>query len=172
VTNDGMLAAMQIDDLPYLDEHSTDIRADVDDVWISLLDTLSGAFSRASGYARVIRCIPRRAAGQRPLAEGSTIPGFRVVTAVPGRALVLEGRHRFSTYALTFRLEPVDSGRSRLRAESRAAFPGVPGRVYRLLVVRSGGHVHAVRRLLAAVRRRAEGAIGKVERCASGSSAS
>jgi hypothetical protein len=44
-----------------------------------------------------------------------------------------------------------------LRAESRATFPGLAGAAYRLLVVRSGGHVVAVRRLLSAVRRRAEG---------------
>jgi hypothetical protein len=57
---------------------------------------------------------------------------------------------------LTFRLEPLDAHRSRLRAESRAAFPGVAGSVYRLLVVGSGGHVIGVRRLLSAVKRRSE----------------
>jgi hypothetical protein len=79
-----------------------------------------------------------------------------VVAADPGRELVLEGRHRFSSYALIFRLEQVDSGRSQLRAETRAAFPGVPGGVYRLLVFRTGFHVRVVRSLLSGIRRGAE----------------
>ena len=82
------------------------------------------------------------------------MPGFRVVTAIPGHELVLEGRHRFSSYALTFRIEAPASDRTELRAETRATFPGPHGRVYRLLVIRSGAHVVAVRRMLDAVRRR------------------
>jgi hypothetical protein len=103
-----------------------------------------------------VGCADDTASGPRPLAEGSTVPGFRVVAAVPGSELVLEGSHRFSSYALTFRLEEVSAGRSRLRAESRAEFPGVTGGVYRLLVVGTGGHVVVVRRLLSAVKRRCE----------------
>ena len=72
--------------------------------------------------------------------------------AVPGALLALEGQHRYSTYALVFRLERID-GRTRLRAESRATFAGG---TYRRLVVGTGGHAVAVRRLLAAVTRRAE----------------
>jgi hypothetical protein len=89
-------------------------------------------------------------------AEGSTFPGFRVAAVVPGRELVLGGRHRFSSYALIFRLEPAGPGRSRLTAETRARFPGPAGGLYRLLVLGTGGHAVGVRRLLAAVRRRAE----------------
>jgi hypothetical protein len=149
---------MAIDELPFIDEHATVIAAGVDDVWPVLLDTLDRDFSRAgaSGFARIVGCADRTASGPRPLAVGSTIPGFRVAAAVPGTELVLEGRHRFSSYALIFRLEHVTSDRSRLRAESRAAFPGVAGSVYRLLVVGSGGHVVAVKRMLSAVKRRSE----------------
>ncbi|CAN5854209.1 hypothetical protein BH23ACT5_BH23ACT5_00250 [soil metagenome] len=145
--------------LPYLDEHTTAIETDPGDVWRALLEAVDGAFSRrrAIAYARIVGCDPRTASGPRPLQRGATIPGFRVVAADAACELVLEGRHRFSTYALTFRLEQVDSGRSRLRAETRAAFVGVPGFVYRLLVVGTGGHVRAVQRLLASIRRRAEG---------------
>jgi hypothetical protein len=75
---------------------------------------------------------------------------------VPGSQLVLAGRHRFSHYTLTFRLQQIEPERTRLSAESRASFPGVAGGVYRLLVVRSGGHVVAVRRLLAGMKRRVE----------------
>ena len=80
------------------------------------------------------------------------MPGFRVAAVLPGAELVLHGRHRFSSYALTFRLEPFGSGRSLLRAESRAAFPGLGGALYRLMVVRAGLHAIAVRRLLSAIR--------------------
>jgi hypothetical protein len=84
------------------------------------------------------------------------MPGFRVVAMVPGSELVLRGRHRYSSYALLFRLEPFGSGGSRLRAESRAAFPGLTGGLYRLLIVRTGGHGVVVRRFLSTVRRRSE----------------
>ncbi|MFD3310870.1 hypothetical protein [Streptomyces sp. NPDC058694] len=149
---------MQIPSLPYRDEHTTVVAAGADDLWRSLGDTLDRSFSRpgASGYARLVGCADRTASGPRPLAEGSAFPGFRVATAVPGRELVLVGRHRFSSYALIFRLEPAGTGRSRLTAETRATFPGPAGGLYRLLVLGTGGHAVVVRRLLAAVRRRAE----------------
>jgi hypothetical protein len=85
---------------------------------------------------------------------GSALPGFRVVAAVPGRELVLAGRHRFSSYALVFHLEPAGPGCSRLRAETRAAFPGLSGSLYRRLVIGTGGHAVGMRRLLSAVGRR------------------
>ncbi|MEV2232781.1 hypothetical protein AB0H69_30005 [Streptomyces phaeochromogenes] len=149
---------MQIPSLPYRDEHTTVVAAGADDVWRSLGDTLDRSFSRpgANRYARLVGCADRTASGPRPLAEGSTFPGFRVAAAVPGRELVLGGRHRFSSYALIFRLEPAGPGRSRLTAETRATFPGPAGGLYRLLVLGTGGHAVGVRRLLAAVRRRAE----------------
>ena len=69
---------------------------------------------------------------------------------------MLEGEHRFSRYALIFHLDPLPGGRSRVRAETRAAFPGLRGRAYRALVIGTRGHVLAVKRLLRAVRARAE----------------
>jgi hypothetical protein len=150
--------SVQIAQLPYLDQHATDIAADVDDVWRVLTATLERVFTRtgAAGYARAVGCADRTTSGPRPLAAGSTLPGFRVVAAIPGSELVLEGRHRFSSYALIFRLEPVGAGRSRLRAESRAVFPGLAGGAYRLLVVGTRGHVVAVRHLLSGIKRGAE----------------
>jgi hypothetical protein len=149
---------MHVADLPYVDEHAIAVAADVDDVWRALTETLDRAFSRAGAatYTRAVGCADRTASGPRPLAAGSTMPGFRVVSAIPGSELVLAGRHRFSSYALIFRLEQVSSDRSRLRAESRAAFPGLAGGVYRLLVIGTGGHVVAVRRLLSAVKAQSE----------------
>jgi hypothetical protein len=144
--------------LPRVDEHTTVIAAGVDQVWPALLETLDRTFSRpgVSAYARIIGCAEATAAGPRPLAEGAKIPGFRVAAASPARELVLEGRHRFSSYVLTFRLDPLGSGSSRLRAESRASFRGMAGRLYRLLVIGTGAHVVTVRRLLAEIRRRSE----------------
>jgi hypothetical protein len=149
---------MQPAQLPHLDEHATTVAADVGDVWLALSETLDRTFSqpRSAGYARAVGCTERVASGPRPLAVGSTVPGFRVAGATPGSELVLQGRHRFSTYALIFRLEQLAAGRSRLRAETRAEFPGLAGRVYRLLLLRTGGHVLGTRRLLAAVASRSE----------------
>jgi hypothetical protein len=143
-----------VSELPYLDEHATEIAADADDVWTALLATLDGL--GMAGYTRIVGCADHAASGPRPLDEGSTIPGFRVTAAVPAAELALEGRHRFSSYALIFRIDRLGVGRSRLRAESRGVFPGLLGRVYRLLVIGTGGHVVVVRRLLSAVRRRSE----------------
>jgi hypothetical protein len=101
---------MQITQLPYVDEHTTDIAADVEDVWPSLTETLDRDFGRAwaATYARLVGCADRASSGPRPLVEGSTIPGFHVVAVVPGQEIVLEGRHHFSSYALTFRLERIE----------------------------------------------------------------
>jgi hypothetical protein len=151
------------DRLPRLDEHATDIAAGVEDVWAALTETLDAAMAGpwAAGFSRILGCADRAASGPRPLAEGSTIPGFRVTAAVPGSELTLHGHHRFSEYALIFRLDRIEAGRSRLRAESRAAFPGPAGGAYRLAVVGTGGHVVAARRLLSDVRRRSERRAGR-----------
>ncbi|WP_308460707.1 hypothetical protein [Streptomyces sp. Ru72] len=142
--------------LPYVDEHTTVVAAEAGAVWSSIGDVLDGSFGgpRAARYARLVGCADRASSGPRPLAQGSTLPGFRVVSAVPGRELVLCGRHRFSSYALIFRLEPAGPGRSRLRAETRALFPGLSGALYRRLVIGTGGHAAGMRRLLSAISRR------------------
>jgi hypothetical protein len=153
---------MQIARLPHIDEHVIDIAADVDDVWPVLTETLDRTFSRATmaSFARIVGCADSTATGRRPLTEGSTMPGFRVVAAVPGSELVLEGRHRFSSYALIFRLERGSLGRSRLRAESRGSFPGLAGGVYRLFIIGTDGHVVAVRRVLSVIKRLCESRTG------------
>jgi hypothetical protein len=150
-------ALAQIEQLPRIDEHAVTIDAGVADVWRALVVTLDRSFTNkpASVYARVVGCREYGPRGPRPLAAGSTIPGFRVVCAVPDAELVLDGQHRFSNYALTFRLESIGPQCTRLRADTRAAFPGVTGAAYRALVIGTRGHVVAVRRLLSTVRRRA-----------------
>jgi hypothetical protein len=144
--------------LPYIDEHTTDIAVDAADVWPELLEGIERSFSHrgAEIYAWMIGCDEHTASGPRPFAVGSTVPGFHVTALTPRAELVLEGHHRFSSYALTFRIEPVRLGQARLHAETRAAFPGRVGRAYRLLVIGTGGHVVAVRRLLSGITRRAE----------------
>ena len=70
--------------------------------------------------------------------------------------LALAGRHRFSSYALIFRLDDLGTHGTRLRAETRAEFPGVKGRLYRTLVIGTRAHVIVTRALLAAVERHSE----------------
>jgi hypothetical protein len=148
---------MRIDSLPKVDEHATVIETAPHDVWPHLLHVVQETFDSTamSTYARLVRAADPAASGPRPLAKGSTLPGFHVTAAHPARELALRGSHRFSTYALTFRMEPVEPGRTRLRAETRAVFPGLAGGLYRQLLLRSGGHVLGVRRMLARVRRHA-----------------
>ncbi|MFL5780877.1 MAG: hypothetical protein ACJ760_06165 [Thermoleophilaceae bacterium] len=129
--------------------------APVDRVWDGLLGQMGGSSRRTEVGSALLGCRERRAAGSLGSA-GSTIPGFRVERVARPRELGLAGRHRFSAYALTFVLEPVDEGRTRLRALTHAAFPGVAGTGYRALVIGTGLHVRALTGTLAGVRRAAE----------------
>jgi hypothetical protein len=145
--------------LPYIDEHSTISEAGPEDTWSALVAVMAGtARSPLAHYARVVGCEPASAHGdwRGELRAGATVPGFAVDEVSKPRRLTLTGRHRFSRYALTFELEPIETASAtRLRAETRAAFPGVTGRVYRALVISSGAHRLAVHRLLRRVRHRA-----------------
>jgi len=144
--------------LPFVDEHSVDVDASADQVWQALIATLERSFDRprAGTYARLVGCTDTERSGDDDLGLGSTVPGFHVAALQPGADLVLAGRHRFSSYLLSFHLDDVGSGRTRLRAETRAGFPGLGGRLYRGLVIGTRAHELLVRRLLAGMRRRAE----------------
>jgi hypothetical protein len=144
-----MERSLYMEQLPYIDEHATDVEASRDQVWTALTHVLRGAFGGSSGIARALGCDPAQGTAEFDGQPGQTLPGFRVIEADPGRRLVLQGRHRFSRYDLTFVL---DDGL--LRAQTRAAFPGVLGRLYRAAVIGSGGHRVVTRRLLAQVARR------------------
>ena len=154
-----------VDSLPPVDEHGTEIAADPDQVWEALAATLPRILNtrRSAGFARLLGDAFTEARGE-PTVIGSTVPGFIVSRSIRPSVLALLGQHRFSRYALVFRIDQLGIGRSRLRAETRAQFPGVKGRVYRALVIRSRGHVLVVRRILSAVRRRAEGKRATVSR--------
>jgi hypothetical protein len=144
--------------LPYVDELPIEIGADRKATWASLLRVVEGSFAsaRGRGPARLLACEDTELSGPRPLAPGSAFPGFHVETAEPSSELALAGRHRFSTYLLCFRLEDAGAGCTRLVAETRAAFPGLQGSVYRALVIGTRMHVLITRRLLTATKRRAE----------------
>ena len=140
--------------LPYIDEHAVTIDASRQTVWRSLVEMPDAMISPT--FARLLKCADSEASGPRPLTEGSIVPGFRVVTADEPSELTLAGSHHFSHYLLVFRLDELARGRTRLRAESRAAFPGARGAVYRMLLMGTGGHVLVTRRMLGAVKRSAE----------------
>ena len=141
-----------------MDEHSISVHADPEIVWEALLRGAerSVASPVSERLAGLLGCRDVGASGPRPLAPGSSFPGFHVEAAQRPRELALAGSHRFSDYALIFRLEKRGDGHTELRAETRAAFPGLKGRAYRAMVIGTRGHVLATRRILAAVKRRAE----------------
>jgi hypothetical protein len=144
--------------LPRIDQHSTLIAAPAGPVWEALLRVAEGSTGgpTAARYARLIRCADTEPSGPRPLAEGSSFPGFHVEVADRERELALAGSHHFSDYALVFRLDDLGGDGTRLRAETRAAFPGPLGQIYKTAVIRTRGHVLVVNRMLAATKRRAE----------------
>jgi hypothetical protein len=156
-----------VDSLPPVDEHSVEIAAGPERTWEAVVAILPRMFDTrlARRGARLLGCTNREAHGE-PSVIGSTLPGFVVSRSVRPSTLALLGEHRFSRYALVFRIDELGSGRSRLSAETRAEFPGVSGRAYRVLVIGTHGHVRAARRILRAAQRRADGSIAKIDRAA------
>jgi hypothetical protein len=144
--------------LPHIDESSLVVEAGREATWAALLHVVEGSVSSAGAprYARIVGCADTEASGPRPLAEGSAFPGFHVAVAAEPGELALAGSHRFSDYALIFRLEGLDGGRTRVRAETRAEFPRLKGAIYKGLVIGTRMHVLATRRMLAGVKRNAE----------------
>jgi hypothetical protein len=137
--------------LPYIDEHSISIGATREQVWRALLPTVGSTFRVGGGpIARVLRLTPAGARGEwlQLVRRDDTLPGFAVTEVHPSHRLELQGRHRFSRYALIFELDQAGAERCILRARTWAEFPGLTGRVYRALVIGSGGHRVVVKRLL------------------------
>jgi hypothetical protein len=150
--------SVEAERLPYVDEHIAVVEAGATATWDGLLRVAESSVSSGAAprYARLVGCADVVAAGPRPLAEGSALPGFHVATAEAPRELALAGSHRFSNYALVFHLDELDSGRTRVRAETRAEFPGLKGSIYRAMVIGTRIHVLVTRRMLAATKSRAE----------------
>lgn len=109
--------------LHYIDENATDVAAGRDRTWDAL---------------------------QRVVCKGpdSAPVGFALESAVAPERLALRGRHWFSEYAFVFELEEAGPGRTRLHAKSWADFPGLHGKIYRALVIGTGGHRVVVKGLL------------------------
>jgi hypothetical protein len=147
-----------MEELPFIDEHSTDIAADRAAVWDAALYAFGGSRPGSTTWAtgaRMLGCDPAEQIGWDSPAVGSSVPGFRVVELDEPRLLVLAGRHRFARYAIVLRIDEV-SGGARCKLESRATFPGLHGRLYRAAVIGTRGHVVGVRRILRSIRRAAE----------------
>jgi hypothetical protein len=145
-------------DLPWIDEHATEVDGPAGVVWPALLRTVERmtAGGMAPRYARAVGSADTEVGGPRPLEVGSTVPGFHVAELIPERLLVLRGSHHFSDYALSFQLEPLGGRRTRILAETRAEFPGLKGGVYRALVIGTRMHVLVTRRVLRQVARRVD----------------
>ena len=143
--------------LPFVDERAVEVGSDAAAAWDAVGHVMGAdSDSRAVGVVvRALGCREREASGS-PTEVGSTFPGWRVVESARPSELAYEGEHRFSQYRLAFHVDDLGPGRSRVRAETRAAFPGAVGSAYRAAVIGSRGHVLAVRRMLGAIRRRAE----------------
>jgi hypothetical protein len=146
-----------IEELPTVDEHSIEVGACQQDTWESIIPVLRRAFSGplAQRIARMLGCAETQTAGD-PRHPGATLPGFIVARAVPPTLYALLGAHRFSAYSLVLQVDRLGPRRSRVRAQTRAEFPGAAGRMYRILVVGTRVHVLVIHRLLRGIRRRSE----------------
>jgi hypothetical protein len=146
-------------DLPFVDEHQVLVRAPAPAVWRSLAAQLTRSRMGSGALAHLLAAQPRRAEGTL-FEEGASVPGFKVCEALPAQNVRLTGHHRFSRYALTLTLIGRPEG-TMLSARTDAEFPGLRGRLYRGLVIGSGAHTILMKRLLQAVRRRAEASGGQ-----------
>jgi hypothetical protein len=146
-----------MNDLPFIDRHSIRLEASPVRAWPALISMLrSMGTSHPAPLTRVLGLHPAEMHGawrDSPVL-GDSIPGFEATEVEPCELLVLEGGHRFSRYALLFRLREDGAG-SILEAETWAEFPGLSGALYRAAVIGSRGHRIAVRRMLGTVARRA-----------------
>ena len=126
-------------------------------MWAALPGAIAAAFGgrRGPSLAWVLACRDDGDPARFAPGAGAKLPGFRVARVDAGRLLGLEGEHRFARYALTFHIDPRPGGAT-IRGETHATFPGLHGRLYRALVVGSGGHRIVTRRLLRGIARRAE----------------
>jgi len=146
-------------DLPRIDEHAVEVSAAPHAVWSAVEQSLRRMTGgrRSTTLARLLGCRDLTTTADAPVKVGATIPGFHVSQVREPSLLALAGGHRFSNYRLTFHVDEVAPGRSLLRAETHAEFPGLHGAAYRALVIGTRGHVVAVRRMLRAIKRSAEG---------------
>jgi hypothetical protein len=148
-----------MDHLPFLDEHVERIAAPAERVWTALLTTLREQFSRSLPRPLIsawgLQQSKRLGEWTANVSVGDTLPGFAVTRSDPARLLTLRGGHRFSRYELRFELDSTDPRGVEIHAKTSAEFPGWQGRIYRALVIGTGGHRILVGRFLRTVARRA-----------------
>jgi hypothetical protein len=151
------LIDVPLESLPFVDEHSTEVDSTPQRTWDALVAYIGRAGSGRLAWlvAKGLGCKPADRSG-RSGAIGSTVPGFIVTRSVAPAVVALMGEHRYSRYALIFRITPGQRESVRLSAETRAEFPGRAGAGYRALVIGSRGHVLVTRSMLRSVRRLAE----------------
>lgn len=150
---------------PFIDVHSLAVDAARERAWDAVAQVMRGwtGGTLPQRRARAAALVARLLLGcvdAEPPPPGPGLPraiiGFHVARAEPPSLIALEGEHRFSRYALTFRIEQADESRCVVQAETRAAFPGLSGRLYRTAIIGSGAHVIVVRRLLSSIKHSAE----------------
>jgi hypothetical protein len=143
--------------LPCIDEHEISLNVAAPVAWTAVVAVFGRLATRPAWrmFARAIRCKPDHAVGTAVTA-GDSLPGFLVARCTAPTEWALEGEHLFSRYALTFRIAPVDSEHCRVGAHSTADFPGLHGKVYRAMVIGSGGHAIGVRSILRSIKTEAE----------------
>lgn len=149
---------LPLEELPAIDEHAVEIEASADQAWEALLEVVRAKLGGrlAEQAARSLGCEATASEGEDFEHPGGTLPGFVVSRSIPPVMLAMLGEHRYSAYALVFRIDLLGEDRCRLRAETRAKFPGRKGRIYKALVIGSHGHVFTVMRVLRAVKKQAE----------------
>jgi len=126
--------------LPLLDRHSATLQASQSAVWKAVRQY-------ACGLTQSDHVLLARVLGTEPKS------GFELAEQVEGKCLALTGRHRFARYRLVFELDAEPSNATKLSVLSFAAFPGACGRLYRGLLMGTGGHVLAVRHMLRTIQR-------------------
>ncbi|AFP37317.1 hypothetical protein MSMEI_0837 [Mycolicibacterium smegmatis MC2 155] len=127
-----LVRSFYMERLPYIDEHAITLDADTATTWSAVLTTLCG-----------------------DAADPRAPFGFAIADFEPGQRLSLRGRHVFAVYEWVFILDASGPRQTRLRSQTWAAFPGPHGKVYRALVIGTGGHRVVVRRTLKRIAGRA-----------------
>jgi hypothetical protein len=125
-----------------MDEHSVTVVAPREAVWKAVRQYARGLTRSDHGLIGTVL-------GTEPRS------GFEVSQEIEGERLALSGRHRFARYRLVFALTEQPDRALKLSAISYAVFPGARGRLYRAVLLGSGGHVLAVRHMLRTISRRA-----------------
>lgn len=127
-------------------------------VWEALLAACPGP--RASALLRLWAVVwgadPADSNGLASHVIGAERPGLVVREVVPPATWAAAGRHRFAAYQVVFRIAAIGDGGSRLTVETYAAFPGLAGRIYHVLVIALGPHALVMRLILWHLRRQAE----------------